>query len=85
MSSFVWFFLFNQSKTNAVLELWTRHYRGLVGFEAKDQNLNFEAKDFKKCSRGQERPRGLHQTRSCTIRPITILKIASLISINYLL
>ena len=46
------FFLFNQSKTR------TRHFRGLVGFEAKAKDLSFEvkAKDFKICPRG--RPRG---------------------------
>ena len=35
MLSFVWFFLLNQSKNNAVLEPRTGHFRGLVGFEAK--------------------------------------------------
>ena len=53
MLSFVWLFLFTQSKNNPVLELRTGHFRGLGGFEAK-------AKDLKMCSRGQGRPRGLH-------------------------
>ena len=52
-------FLFNESKNNAVLDPRTGHFRGLVGFEAKDltfeaKDLSFKAKDFKMC------PRGLH-------------------------
>ena len=46
-------FSFNQSKTNAVLEPRTEHFRELVGLDAK-------TKDFKMCPRGQGRPRGLH-------------------------
>ena len=44
---FACFFLFNQSKNNAVLEPSTGHILELVGFETKD--LSFEAKDFKMC------------------------------------
>ena len=44
-------FLFNQPKNNAYLEPRTEHFRGPVGFEAKN---------FKMCPRGQGRPRGLH-------------------------
>ena len=65
MLSFVWFFLFNQLKTSAVLEPRTGYFRGLVGIENK--NLSFEAmvktKDLKMGPRGrppgQGRPRGL--------------------------
>ena len=46
-------FLFNQSKNYANLEPRTKHFRGLLGFEAK-------AKDFKMCPQGQGRPQGLH-------------------------
>ena len=42
MLPFVWFFLFVQSKNNAVLESRTGPFRKLVGFEAK-------AKDLKMC------------------------------------
>ena len=38
------YFPFNQSKNNAVLEPKTGHFRGLVGFEAKAKDLNFEDK-----------------------------------------
>ena len=41
------FFLFNQSKNNAVLEPRTGHFRGLEGFEAKD--MSFKAKNLKMC------------------------------------
>ena len=44
MLSFVWFFLFNQSKKNTVLEPRIGHYQGLVGFEAKAKT-----KDLKMC------------------------------------
>ena len=43
-------FVFNQSKNDAVLEPRTGHFRGLVGFETKN---------FKMCSEGQGRRRGL--------------------------
>ena len=55
MLSLVCFFLFNQSKNNAVLEPRTGHFPGLVGFEAKAK-----PKDLKMFPRGQGRPRGLH-------------------------
>ena len=42
MLSFVYFFLFSQSKNNAVLEPKTGHFQGLVGFEAKAKDLSFE-------------------------------------------
>ena len=41
---FFWFFLFNPSKKNALLEPRTGHFWGLVGFEAKAKDLSFEAK-----------------------------------------
>ena len=51
--------ILNQSKNN-VLEPKTGRFRGHVGFEAKAQNLSFEAKDLKMCPggcpRGQGRP-----------------------------
>ena len=65
MIFFCLFFLFNQSKNNAVLETKTGHFRGLVDFEAKAKDLSFDAnvKDLKMCPRvrprGQGRPRGL--------------------------
>ena len=43
MLPFVWFFLFNQSKKNAVFEP-IGHFQGLVGFEAKAKT-----KDLKMC------------------------------------
>ena len=43
-------FLFNQSKSNAVLEPRKEHFRGLVGFEAQVKKGHF---------RGQGRPGGL--------------------------
>ena len=51
---------FNQSKSNAVLEPRTGHFRRLVGFEAKAKDLSFKVKDFKMYPRGQGRRRGLH-------------------------
>ena len=63
MLSFVWFFLSNQSKNNAIPEPRTGHFRGLVGFEAKAKNLTFEGKaetkDLKMSLRGLGRPREL--------------------------
>ena len=47
-------FLFHQSKNNLVLEPRTGHFRGPVGFEAKDFSFEAKVKDFKMC------PRGLH-------------------------
>ena len=47
------YFVFNQSKNNAVLEPGIGHFLVFVGFETK-------AKDFKMCPRGQARHRGLH-------------------------
>ena len=47
-------FLLNQSKNNAVRESRAGHFRGLVGFEAKDLSFEGKAKDFKIC------PGGLH-------------------------
>ena len=44
MLSFVCFFLFNQSKKNAVFEPRVGHFQGLVGFEAKAKT-----KDLKMC------------------------------------
>ena len=49
MLSFVWFFLFNQSKKNAVLELKIGHFQEVVGFEAKAKT-----KDLKMCSRAKD-------------------------------
>ena len=48
-----------QSKNNAVLKPRTGHFRGLVVFEAKAEDLSFEAKakDFKMCPRGSPRGR----------------------------
>ena len=57
MLSLVCFFLFNQSKNNAVLEPRTGHFRGLVDFEAK-------AKDLKLYSRGQGRKDVLEDSTS---------------------
>ena len=48
MFSFVCFFLFNQLNNNAVREPRTRHFRGLVGFEAEAKT-----KDLKMRPRGQ--------------------------------
>ena len=56
MLSFVKLFAFNQSKNNVVLELRTGHFRGLVGFKAKDLSFESKAKDFKMCPGG--RPQG---------------------------
>ena len=55
MLSFVWFFLFSQSKKNAVLEPRAGHFQGLVGFETKAKDLSFKAKtkELKMCPRGQ--------------------------------
>ena len=49
MLSFVWFFLFNQSKKNAVSEPKIGHFQGLVGFEAKAKT-----KDLKMCPRAKD-------------------------------
>ena len=38
----------------------SRGFSRTWGLEAKAKNLTFEAKDFKMCPRGQERPWGLH-------------------------
>ena len=54
--SFVWFFLFNQSKNNAILEPRTGHFRELVVFEAKDLSFEAEGKNLKMCPRGK----GIH-------------------------
>ena len=45
--------IFNESKNITVLEPRTGYFRGLAGFEAKANDLNFEAKtkDFKLCPR----------------------------------
>ena len=45
---------FSTSQNRAVLEPRTGHFQVLAGFEAKAEDLTFEAKDFKLC------PRGLH-------------------------
>ena len=49
MLSFVWFFLFNLSKKNAVLEPKIQHFQGLAGFEAKTTT-----KDLKMCPRAKD-------------------------------
>ena len=51
MLSFVWFFLFDQSKTNAVQEPRTGRFRAPVDFETKAKT-----KDLKMRPRGQGRP-----------------------------
>ena len=58
--------IFNRSKNSAVLDPRTGQFSRTWGFEAKAENLTFEAKakDFKMClrgrPRGQGRPRRLH-------------------------
>ena len=49
MLSFVWFFLFIQSKKIAVLEPKIGHFQGLEGFEAKAKT-----KDLKMCPRAKD-------------------------------
>ena len=64
MLSFVWNFLFYQSKNNAVLGPRTGHCRGLVGFEANAKNLSFEAKDLENVSlRTSSKPRTSSRTQ----------------------
>ena len=57
---------FNNSKNSAVLEPRTGQFLRTWGLEAKAKDLTFEAKakDFKICTRGQRRPRGLHLCQS---------------------
>ena len=43
---------FSTSQNRAVLEPRTGHFQVLAGFEAKAEDLTFEAKDFKLCLRG---------------------------------
>ena len=44
--------VFNQSKSNAALQTKTGHFRGLVGFKAKDLSFEAMAKNLKMCPRG---------------------------------
>ena len=60
------YFLFNQSKNNAVLEPRTGNFRGPVGPEAMTFNFEAKAKNYEMCSRGQERPRGINLCYSCS-------------------
>ena len=55
------FFQLNQSKSNAFPKPRTENFRGGVGFQAKANDLSFEAraKYFKMCRRG------LHPCYSC--------------------
>ena len=69
MLSFICFFLFQPitKYCNAVLEPRTEHFRGLVGFKAKNLSCEAKAKDLKMCPegrpRGQGRPQRLHLCR----------------------